>query len=83
MNILPPPKADIGYCTIEFEFEVEGSPFATTLRCPVNLAEDLYCAVTLEITIAENLTKNRVQEILAETLMNFLPDTKSIAERLH
>lgn len=60
-------KSDVGYCTIEFEFNVRNSLIGSTVRCPLNIAEDLYCAVTLEVTIAEDLTKDKLRKIILET----------------
>ena len=67
MNTYITSKSDVGYCTIEFEFNVGNNIIGSIVRCPINIAEDLYCAVTLEVTIARDLTKDKLREIILDT----------------
>jgi hypothetical protein len=67
MSIYITSKSDVGYCTIEFEFALENQVIGSKVRCPINIAEDLYCAVTLEVTIAQNLTKDKLRKIILKT----------------
>jgi len=60
-------KSDVGYCTIEFEFNAGNCIIGSTVRCPINIAEDLYCAVTLEVAIVRDLTKDKLRTIILET----------------
>lgn len=66
MSIYITSKSDVGYCTIEFEFASKNTAIYSTVRCPINIAEDLYCAVSLEVSIAQNLTKHKLREIILE-----------------
>ena len=68
MNIYKPSNTDIGRCIIIFEFDAEEGSISSTLTCPINLAEDIYCAVSLEVAIIRRLTKDKLNKIIEETL---------------
>jgi len=67
MSIYITSKSDVGYCTIEFEFALENTAIYSTVRCPINIAEDLYCAVTMEAAIAHPQTKDVLRKIIIDT----------------
>lgn len=66
MNTINLPEPDVGNCILLFECQTEQGVALASLSCPVRIAEDVYYAVTMEMSLTQDLTDQKFRKIVAE-----------------